>query len=1175
MKNLRSKSIFLLIVLVMCALSIYPPTDKLRLGKDLRGGTTLVYSVDIAPGEDAGETISKVIDVLKDRVDPDGIFDITMIAQGQDRIEITMPLPSERVKQLKKAYEDALAVIDARSIDRADFERVMRSPVESRTARITQVAGDSGILREVLDDAAAALDRAVALRSQYEFAESQRAPDSVLDQLAEEIAEAEIRYSRARDAAISSMPSGDELRRILDLSDRPLILKDAATDEYRSLDSSRKRALDRFQELHAQRLGSDLTNALAAHDTYIRNRTSLDDPSDLIRLLRGAGVLSFRITVDPQGSGTTNTHPEEFRLREELREKGPLNVRSRDARWVKINRIEAWIDTIQQLEMLDLDPGSFFRNQQLVVEPYDGAYWVLAWDTSDRRLTQADDPDWSVAAAFNTADSSGRPAIGFRMNTRGSRMMGDLTGNNLGNKMAVLLDDEVYTAPNIQGRITRNGQITGNFSTPEREYIIRVLNAGSLQAKLSSQPLSENTIAPELGLDNLRAGLVAGLIALMIVSAFMVFYYFGYGLIAVLALLCNAVLILAAMSLAKAAFSLPGIAGVILTFGMAVDANVLIFERIREEFRAGKDFKAAVRLGYEKALSSIVDGNVTNLIVCVVLGQLGTQEIRGFAITLGIGVCTTLFSALFISRLLMTFITDVAQLKRMSMLALAFPVIDRVLEPKINWVGLRYVSIVISTIFVGIGVAMVVFQGEKMLDMEFRGGVQVTLRFGTDDQGKPIIMERAQVLERVRNIGKDRAALDPLRAFTLAEAIPVNPEAGGISSNTFLIKAFLLDDQAVAAPTSLGARGQDEVQSPIDTMVRAIISAFEQEIDTRSPVAFVGDRFDSIDGAPVYSVLSPTLGENIRRSEYRENVSTYIGGVAIVIDVDASRIERLPTLDGLADRIDTMRSKPDFSDALRHETRLIILRGSPDAVETFVLLARDSNLSFFDNEDVWRVALAEREWDLVRSALGDVTTLASVQTFSPVIAERFKQTAIVSVLMSFLLILIYIWVRFGSVRYSLAAVVALTHDVLVVIGLIALAEIAYDHPATASIAQSIGVAPFKIDLTLVAAILTIIGYSLNDTIIIMDRIRENRGKLPYASASVINLSINQTMSRTAITSGTTLLAVIILYIWGGDGVRAFSYALLTGIIVGTYSTVAVAAPLVWSKKTGGPSNPST
>src|SRR5690606_32863289 len=191
---------------------------------------------------------------------------------------------------------------------------------------------------------------------------------------------------------------------------------------------------------------------------------------------------------------------------------------------------------------------------------------------------------------------------------------------------------------------------------------------------------------------------------------------------------------------------------------------------------------------------------------------------------------------------------------------------------------------------------------------------------------------------------------------------------------------------------------------------------------------------------------------------------------------------------------------------------------------------------------------------------------ASVDNFSPAIASTFRAQAIVAVVMSFMLITIYIWVRFGSMRYSLAALVTLMHDVMVVLGLIALAEILYDHSATAAIAQKLGIKPFKIDLNLIAALLTIIGYSLNDTIIIMDRIRENRGKLDYASADVINRSINQTISRTAITSGTTLVAVAIMYGFGGEGIRAFSYAMLLGIVAGTFSSIGVAAPMVWSKR---------
>ncbi|MAY75629.1 MAG: hypothetical protein CMJ31_13120 [Phycisphaerae bacterium] len=307
------------------------------------------------------------------------------------------------------------------------------------------------------------------------------------------------------------------------------------------------------------------------------------------------------------------------------------------------------------------------------------------------------------------------------------------------------------------------------------------------------------------------------------------------------------------------------------------------------------------------------------------------------------------------------------------------------------------------------------------------------------------------------------------------------------------------------------------------------------------------------------------LGESIGRPAIRNDVTPFIGGVAILIDDLSPSV----SAEQLSERVARTRSGPGFDGALNRQVELVVLEGTRGAVESAALLVYDQGLSYFDDADNWESDLARQEWELVRTALTTAEVSASVQNFSPVVAERFQQQAVVSVFLSLLLILIYIWVRFGSVRYSLAAIVTLLHDVLVAIGLIAVAEILYEHELTEPFAQAIGLEPFKIDLNLVAAILTIIGYSLNDTIIIMDRIRENRGKLPYASKEVVNLAINQTISRTVITSGTTFIATLILYLYGGSGVRAFSYALLCGVVVGTYSSIAVASPLVWTRKLSG------
>ncbi len=1130
---------FALILLSLWA--AYPPSEKIGLGKDLRGGASLIYSVEIGSTENASEVIPQVIDVLKKRIDPNGLYEISIVRQGQDRIEITMPLPSDRVKELKKVFEDKLAELSVTSIDDADFERIMRLPTEQREARLREVGQVSETVDAALRSAASAFDRAQQIRAELRLKDlNPDTPVEELDMLADAAAEAEIEYEVARDLALSTAISPEDIKRALERSTEKKSIRDG--EEYIEIPSERERALDEIREQYPE-ITDQLNEVIAAYDEYSANRRSLDDTADLKRLVQASGVLSFRITVDPQGRGNTGiTHPEEMRLRELLREKGPRQASARDARWFKINKPDSWYDSVSSYNRMISNPAQYFYEYGgagYVVEEYNGDYFMLVWDTRDLRITN-DDSRWKVARAYQTADQLGRPAIGFEMDASGAARMGDLTGNNVGYRMAVLLDDEVYTAPNLNARISSRGIIEGDFSMEEINYIIRVLGAGSLQAKLSPEPLSESTLAPELGQDNLAAGIDAGKWALVIVSAFMLLYYLGYGFIAVLCLSANAILILGALSLSRASLTLPGIAGIILTFGMAVDANVLIFERIREELNAGLDLRQAVRLGYEKALSSIVDGNVTNLIVCLVLANVGTQEIRGFAITLGIGVVCTMISALFFSHIILVTLVDKLRFRKLSMLPMLIKPLERALNPNINWIGLRWISVFVSIFFVGLGITMVITQGSKMLDTEFRGGTQITLVFKHDPNNpeQRLTMQRPEVEEIVHQLGENNIAIQPLRN---AEILPINPESDGLTADTFTIKT--------TSPNR-------------DQLGPAIVGAFRDMLDVPPPLNFQDAQAIESESAPVYPIIESRLGENINLPEVRNDVAEYVGGVAIVL----KDISPAQSRDEILERMRITRQKEDFSDIVGRKLDIIVLEGTPESITSAVIIVNDPTIDYFANAEVWESEVAQREWDLVSAALANSSDQLSVQSFSPAIAENFRATAFAAVMLSLMLILIYIWVRFGSVRYSAAAIVTLAHDVLIVIGLIAFAEILYEHEAFAPVTRALLIEPFKIDLNLVAAILTLIGYSLNDTIVIMDRIRENRGKLPYASKAVINKSINETISRTLITSGTTLLAILILYIDGGPGVHAFSYALFVGVLVGTYSSIAVASPLVWSRK---------
>ncbi|MFI4916302.1 MAG: protein translocase subunit SecD [Phycisphaerales bacterium JB060] len=1142
-----------LLAMAMLAFAIWgfmPPKEKLRLGKDLAGGVTLTYAVQIEPGQNAQEILNQLATVLGERIDPGNQMDISIVPVGRDRLEITMPLPTEAVKSLRRDFEAELERINRYTIDPVRFERLMGEEPQERAASIEDIRQDSPELADRLQTAAEAYDRLVAAEAEYRDLVSRETPDEEAIERAEtEAAAASLDYDQARAEALKLSISPAEVRRVLEFSRQATRKIDDQAKEVVELPSPFERAwaslMERAGPADGQgqsSLQAELERVREAYETYTAERRSLDDPQDLKRLLRGSGELDFRITVE------ANSRADESALRDDLRELGPRNANPEGAVWLRLAKVESWFDTLAEAERLEADPVSFFATRGFVVEPYDGQYWMLVWDQLGNRLTSAEG-EWQVSRAYMGRDEIGRNNIVFNMDTLGGQRLGELTGEHVGDNMAVILDDRIITAPTLRGRISNTGSISGDFSPEELREIIQILNAGALQARLSPEPISENTIGPSLGQDNLESGLRAGVYALIAVSVFMVLYYFAYGAIAVIALGCNAALILGAMAHNQSAFTMPGIAGVVLTFGMAVDANVLIFERVREELRNGLDLAQSAKLGYQRALSAIVDGNVTNLIVCVVLVGVGTQEVKGFAITLGVGVVCTMISALIISRLLLSVLVDDLNLKalgkpRTSMLASAMPIIDRVLEPKINWISGRHVFWAISLFAVLGSIALVINQRDRMLDTEFVGGTQVVLRFGTDEASdQPQMLTRQDVLDRVMGVAQDAPDGSQLKLLEQADIVPLDPEDDGVTSDTFQIKTL--------------ATNSDEVQD-------ALARAFEDVLDVQAAVTF--DQADVSDArqGPVYPITSPApLGSHIGQPQYRDEVEGYVGGAAVVLE----NITQGQSIEQLEQRVDLLRGQADFSSTLGRPREMRVLdRYEDGSVRSAVLLTIDPMTGYFSDQDRWWQDVGQMEWDVVREALTTSTTLASVSNFSPAIAEEFRGRAVFAVVISFVLITIYIWVRFGSVRYSLVALTALAHDVILALGMIALAELVYEFPTGARVASYFSVLPFRIDLNTIAALLTIIGYSLNDTIIIMDRIRENRGKLPYANRRVVNLSINQTLSRTVITSGTTLFAVTVLYFNGGEGLRPFAYVLLVGVVVGTYSSVAVAAPLVWSRR---------
>ena len=1165
MQNMLGKLILIFVVLALCLAAIFG--KQLQLGKDLRGGVSFVYKVDVADdAQNPKEILTQTITVLKDRVNPQGIYDISMEPNGRDRIVISMPLADAKVQELRATYEDKLGdLVALTAVDRAEVDAALR-----RGDVVATIAG--GDAATELGTLAATLQEAYSARASAREALANAPADiSPADErvLQSAVAVAEIDFDDASSALLSRSEDETSIKRVLSL---PTELElDEIVEGEEDQPSRREIAITDFKANHPN-AAALLDETVAAYDEYQDNLTGFDDPEDLKRLLRGAGVLDFRIAIDsanPEGVDVED-------MRRQLEEVGPLNTVSPTSRWYKINQIKQWYDDDMGRLALEADPAGYFANRRgMVAQEYEDDYYLLLYTTAQRSLTHDGGQKWSLTGAGRTTDQLGRPAVRFELDATGANRMGRLTGGNVGEAMAIVLDGEVFSAPNINSQITSSGIIEGEFSLDELSYLERVLAAGSLSAKLSPNPISTSILGPSIGADNLSRGREAFIIALIAVAVFMLAYYFFAGIVAVTALAVNGIIIFGVLMGIDATFTLPGLAGIVLTVGMAVDANVLIYERIREELVEGElDLRGCVRQGYAKALSTILDGNVTNLIVCFVLFYTATTEVKGFALTLTIGICATLFTALFLTRQIFYFYTDFFKMTKLSMLPTAVPAIHRALEPNINWVSKRPFFWVCSLVAVVTSIVLVSSRGAEMLDTEFRGGVSIKLATATvdaDGDGQPDTDESGELVrmqmrhtgeggmeERIRSIA-ERAADEPDEAtaaiyeqFGKAQVLTVGEvstdESGAVVGSEFQVK--------ISSPQ--GSKDETTIQA---TVQRAIEAELGSELDVVPPLVFSGLGATDV-RQYVFPVTSEELSRSIKRADATMRMPEFLGGVAIVLEDVTPAV----TVDELRRRIVRMRNQPGYENLSGRDFDVVSLtpvdpNDPRGPVRDAVLLVKDEYRSFMNiDPQVWYGEVADPEWELVTQALSQPASLDEVNSYSSAVAQTLKANATVAVILTLLGILIYIWVRFGSLRYSIAAIAALVHDVTISLGLLAISGII----GGTVLGHAILVEPFRIDLGVVAALLTIIGYSLNDTIVILDRIRENRGKLPVPNAKIVNRSINQTISRTVLTSFTTLIAVLIMYAEGGSGIRPFTFCLLTGLVVGTYSSIAIAAPLVVS-----------
>jgi SecD/SecF fusion protein len=655
----------------------------------------------------------------------------------------------------------------------------------------------------------------------------------------------------------------------------------------------------------------------------------------------------------------------------------------------------------------------------------------------------------------------------------------------------------------LNSPIRSEGQIEGNFSLKDVEFLVQILNSGSLPGAISKQPISENVVGATMGADAITKGRIASLLGLISTIVCVLAYYRFSGLIATVALVLNLAMILASMMLFRQPLTLAGLAGLVLSVGMSVDANVLVFERIREEKEKNATNRMAIRNGFDRAWTTIFDSNLTTLISALVLYYVGTEQVKGFAITLIIGLAISMFTAVFFAHNLF----EIAERWGFAKLGMS----DWVNSTKrsifgaadIDFLSYRNIAYLISGCLIAIGLLATVLRGRQFLDIDFNGGTSVV--FSLDKTMEP---------DRVREIAQ--------KAFDVDE--------GGLPIQTTLTNVEMREfDKNTVFKLDVSLKDEEQVRDRLLKGFNGETGAKLVTYDMKSAIQ------DSVGGAPLAPSTAPvestavklTFLDTIGSSSARLNATQIIESlVAASQAAGRNLVDSQVELEPATDANWTRTSEVGFSE---WKVKLPY-----DAATTGLVL------------------------DQMRSAIQTKPVFQSFSKIESRVAGEMQQKAILGLLLSLLFITIYIWFRFNKVSYGVAAVVAVVHDVLITIGLLAISHWLF-RPLGFLLIED-----FKVSLTIVAAILTVIGYSLNDTIVVFDRIREVKGKSPNLTEKMINASVTQTLSRTLLTSSTTIIAILLMYIWGGEGIHGFAFCLLVGIVVGTFSSIFIASPiLLW------------
>lgn len=771
---------------------------------------------------------------------------------------------------------------------------------------------------------------------------------------------------------------------------------------------------------------------------------------------------------------------------------------------------------------------------------------LMAFEYAGRPFATVLGDDLSNASTtFNK--TTGQPEISFSLKASGGVRMTQLTGGiNTSDevfkrRMAIIMDKNVLSAPQLNSAISSQGVIQGNFSLEEVEEMVTVLRSGRLPATLSAEPISEEVIGAGLGQATIKKGTTASIWAVIATLICIVVYYRFAGIVAAVALAINGLLIFGIMILIRQQLTLPGLAGLVLTVGMSVDANVLIFERIREEKSKGSAPRMSIRNGFDRAFTTIIDSNLTTLIAAVVLYWIGTDQVRGFAVALIIGIATSMFTATFCSRIIFE-VCEKLKLVSLSMSDGVGLIKNQILGVKeFNFMGFQKLSMIVSIVLILAGIAAVTLRGKDILNIDFTGGTSVVFQL---DQ--PIEADELRTI--TQELLVDESDESPVQS-TL---VPVQKDP---QKTVYKLVTSLQDPSILAERIMAGFKANN---MGVVTYRLGYVSKAQGTEFRPSRVRFVSLQQDTeVTADEPASADSPASADETT------------AGDASASDEEAVAAAKSEFVLTFKDSVGEAAkySGEALSEEIKNAAKEIDVAIN-EALVTVVPVPelRPENWTPEDTTGVsgWEVSLplaeaeAEKVLQKISTDLEASPKWLSLSRIQGRVASEMQNRAVGAILISLIFIVAYIWFRFQKVAYGLAAVVALVHDVLITLGVIALCH------WLAGPLNFLLIEDFKIGLTEVAAFLTIIGYSLNDTIVVFDRIREVRGRSPRLTQDMVNASVNQTLSRTLLTSGTTLLTVLLLYIFGGEGIHAFAFSLLIGVLVGTYSSIFVASPvLLW------------